>query len=119
MGRDVHLARASTKLGMAEIIRGLARFVSTVATQLDDARKIRYTLNTMGMRATGPFVRPATNVWSRDMMNWREDLQQQIDLNNSMQAMSLIRIGDEVTEYAPCLDGAGRPRNAKEDERHE
>lgn len=49
------------------------------------------------------------------MMNWREDLQQQIDLNNSMRAMSLIRIGDEVTEYAPCLDGAGRPREIREE----
>lgn len=52
-------------------------------------------------------------------MSWREDLQQQIDLNNSMRAMSLIRIGDEVTEYAPCLDGAGRPREIREEECHE
>ncbi len=46
-------------------------------------------------------------------MNWRAELQEQINLNNAIREMSLKRIGDEKTEYAPCLDGAGRPREIK------
>ena len=51
-----------------------------------------------------------------DDMNWRAELQEQINMNNAVREMSLRRIGDEKTEYAPCLDGAGRPREVQIEE---
>lgn len=46
-------------------------------------------------------------------MNWRAELQQQIDINNAMRELSDKRIGDQKTEYSPSTEGAGRPRRIK------
>jgi len=46
-------------------------------------------------------------------MNWRAELQQQLDINNAMRELSDKRIGDQKTEYSPSTEGAGRPREIK------
>jgi len=40
--------------------------------------------------------------------SWRDEIQQLIDMNNSMRSVSDIRIGDSLTSYKPSEEGAGR-----------
>lgn len=44
------------------------------------------------------------------MIDWRHELQQQLNINNEMRAQSVRRIGDSITETPPCTEGAGRTR---------
>lgn len=43
-------------------------------------------------------------------MNWREQLQAEIDDTARLRANSLYRQGDSITSTKPCLEGAGRAR---------
>lgn len=42
--------------------------------------------------------------------NWREALQKELDTNNALRQTSIYRVGDELTETKPCVEGVGRPR---------
>lgn len=44
------------------------------------------------------------------MKDWRKELQQQLDINNAQRALSVKRIGDEVSERPLRADWVGRPR---------
>jgi len=44
------------------------------------------------------------------MKNWREELQQQLDINNAQRALSIVRIGDAVSERQIKQEWVGRPR---------
>lgn len=43
-------------------------------------------------------------------LSWREELQNQLDINNEMRAMSVRRVGDSVSERAAQAEWVGRVR---------
>lgn len=45
--------------------------------------------------------------------DWRQELQQQLDINNEMRAMSLRRIGDSVSERPSQSEWVGRVREVE------
>lgn len=51
-----------------------------------------------------------TNTPAQD---WRQELQQQLDINNEMRAMSLRRIGDSVSERPSQSEWVGRVREVE------
>lgn len=48
-------------------------------------------------------------------MNWRKQLQDDLDANNTLRAQSLRRVGDAISETKPCMEGCGRARRANSD----
>ena len=48
--------------------------------------------------------------------NWREELQQQLDINNAQRALSIVRIGDAVSERQTQQEWAGRPREVNREQ---
>ena len=50
------------------------------------------------------------------MKNWREELQQQLDINNAQRALSIVRIGDAVSERKTQQEWVGRPREVKREQ---
>tara|TARA_R110000772_G_scaffold225533_1_gene336161 strand:+ start:95 stop:328 length:234 start_codon:yes stop_codon:yes gene_type:complete len=48
-------------------------------------------------------------------MNWRDEIQQEIDISNALRSASIIRVGDSQTETKKNEEGVGRSRECIRD----
>lgn len=55
----------------------------------------------------------AINHTNPPAQDWRQELQQQLDINNEMRAMSLRRVGDSVSERPSQSEWVGRVREVE------